>query len=84
MEIFQWNDIKRQAENCETRGEQPHCWHRSSYTYTSHPSQHDETCCFCGRVDRIVDPPSSFSVTQDASKHGPHSPVGSLTFRHSR
>lgn len=74
-DIYQWNDIKRAAENCPSRGEQAHCWHRSSYTYTSNPSQHDETCCFCGRQDRIIDPPSSFSVTFKPGDHGPHARI---------
>lgn len=49
-----------------------HCWHRHGmHTYTSNPSQHDEKCCHCGEVKRVVDWPSA---TINNPGHGPHAP----------
>lgn len=63
--------IEMTIEYCDARpDEQPHCWHRSTYTYTSYPAQWDETCCHCGEMKRVHE--SIGGSTNYKSEHGPH------------
>ena len=80
MRFFTHDDTTRISEACaarlnETGAKARHCWHRGMVTYLSYPSQHDETCCYCGETVRVQDPPmptGAYGLNPD--EHGPHFP----------
>lgn len=76
--FFLHHDVAWMTEPCPSRTDDitNHCWHRGMVTYTSAPSQHDETCCYCGETIRVQDAPSSGGFYgQRPEDHGPHFPT---------
>lgn len=70
--FFNHDDSSFRTEACSQRADKPHCWHRGTTTYTSNPSQHDETCCYCGESVRVQDPPlRGFGISYNVGDHGP-------------
>lgn len=81
--FFRYDETSWMHEACPGRTDSVinHCWHSGITTYTSNPSQRDETCCYCGETVRVQDAPSTgtaFPLKREA--HGPHWPPTTITF----